>query len=72
MNQLTNNQISDIAGRIRNNVRSKALKDTTLNNLLAEYITGNDDFFMALDWLARENEIFFLVTPIETYVLPAG
>jgi hypothetical protein len=70
MNQLTKIQISDIAGRIRRIVRSKALKDTTLNNLLAEYRPDNDNFYLALDQLARENEIFFLVTPGETYVIP--
>jgi hypothetical protein len=70
MNQLTKIQIRDIAGRIRNQIRSKELKDTTLNNLLTEYKSENDDFYLALDLLARENEIFFLVTPGETYVIP--
>lgn len=72
MNQLTKIQISYIAGRIRNTVRSKKLKDTTLNNLLAEYRPDNDDFYLALDLLAKENKIFFLVTPKETYILPVG
>jgi hypothetical protein len=72
MNQLTKIQIRDIAGRIRNKIRSKELKDTTLNNLLTEYKSENDDFYLALDLLARENEIFFLVTPGETYVIPVA
>jgi hypothetical protein len=72
MNQLNNIQIRDIAGRIRSRIRSKELKDTTLNNLLAEYRNGNDEFYLALDMLAKENKIFFLVTPGETYVLPVG
>jgi hypothetical protein len=69
---LNNMQIRDIAGRISSRLRSRELKDTTLNNLLAEYQNGNDDFYLALDLLAKENKILFLVTPGETYVLPAG
>ncbi len=72
MNQITKNQISDIAGRIKRIIRKQALKDDTLNNLLAEYRTADDNFYFALDLLLRTNEIFFLVTPEETYVLPVG
>ncbi len=72
MNQLTKIQILDIASRIRNMIRSNALKDTTLSNLLAQYHYDSDDVYMALDQLIRENEIFFLVTPGDTYVIPVG
>jgi hypothetical protein len=48
------------------------LMETTLDNLIVECQPGNDDFFLALDWLARENEIFFLKTPKDTYVLPVN
>ena len=72
MNQATNIQINDLAGRIRNIVRSKALKDTTLNNLLVKYRPENYEFYLALDMLAKQNEIFLLVTPGETYVIPVG
>jgi hypothetical protein len=72
MNQLTKIQISDIAGKIRSTIRSQALKDDTLNNLLAEYRSGADTFYLALDLLIRKNEIFFLVTPGDTYVVPVG
>lgn len=71
MNQFNILQIKDIAARIRNMLRAAKLKDITLNNLMEE-CPRSDDFYLALDWLARENEIFFLVTSNETYVLPAA
>jgi hypothetical protein len=72
MNQFNISQIKDIACKIRNMLNRKKLKDTTLNNLFNEYNQRGDDFYLALDWLARENEIFFLVTAKDTYVLPIG
>ena len=72
MNQLSKNQIINIAESIRNTVHYKKLKDTTLNYLLEEYLPVSDDFYKALDLLVQENKIFFLVTPGETYVLPVG
>ena len=48
------------------------LKDTTFSNLIIEGRMNNDEFYSALDWLAKNKKIFFLVTAEETYVLPAG
>ena len=72
MNQFNISQIKDVAGKIRNMLNQKKLKDTTLSSLFEEYHQRGDDFYLALDWLARENEIFFLVTAKDTYVLPIG
>jgi hypothetical protein len=72
MNQLNTNQIKAFAGNIREKLHSVKLKETSLNNLSRECHLRGEDFYMALEWLVRENKIFFLVTPIETYVLPLG
>jgi len=70
MNQFNISQIKDIACRIRNMLGSQKLEDTTLTYLVDQCHSRNDDFYLALDWLVRENEIFFLVTHKDTYVLP--
>ena len=72
MNQFSIAQIREVAQRIKNILDTKKLDEMTLNNLIEEYHTGNDDFYLGLDLLARENELLFLVTPKETYVLPIG
>jgi hypothetical protein len=72
MNQFSIAQISEVARRIKDLLHAKKLDEMTLNNLIAECHPGNDEFYLGLDWLARENEILFLVTPRETYVLPVG
>ena len=72
MNKFNINQIREIAGGIKNMLSTKKLGEMTLNNLIEECNPGNDDFYLGLDLLARENEIFFLVTPEDTYVLPVG
>ena len=72
MNQFNIAQIREVAGRIRHMLRTKELGEMKLTNLIEEYHPVNDDFYLGLDWLARENEIIFLVTPKDTYVLPVG
>jgi len=72
MNQFNLTHIREIAGKIREMLNRQKLQDTTLNNLIEECHPRNDDFYLALDWLSRENKIFFLVTPEDTYVLPVG
>jgi hypothetical protein len=72
MNQYHIHKVREIAGTIKDILRTKELKEATLNNLIAENHPRDDDFYLALDWLARENEILFLVTPKDTYVLPVG
>lgn len=72
MNQLKIIQTRNIARKIRERLVEEKLKDTTLNNLIKECQLKSDEFFSALDWLAKNNKIFFLVTPKETYVLPVG
>ena len=72
MNQFKFSQIKAIAGRIREKLSVKKLKETTLNDLSSECQAKGDDFYLALDWLARENKIFFLVTSEQTYILPVG
>jgi hypothetical protein len=72
MNQFKFSQIKATAGRIREKLSVKNLKESTLKDLSSECQVKGDDFYLALDWLARENKIFFLVTSKETYVLPLG
>lgn len=70
MNQLNTRHIKTIAGKISKILHSENLKETTLKNLNSECQPTGEDFYLALDLLAKENKIFFLVTPKETYVLP--
>ena len=47
--------------------------DSNINNdLSSECQEKGANFYLKLDWLAKENQIFFLVTPKETYILPVG
>jgi len=70
MNQLS---VKDIAVKIRKSFHTKSLKDITLRNLISDCkFKNDDDIYLGLDWLASNNKIFFLVTPVETYVLPLG
>ena len=70
MNQINITQIKAVAGRIRERLDAINLKETTLNNLIKECHQQSDDFYLALEWLVKENKIFFLKTSQETYILP--
>lgn len=63
----------DTAQRIVKYIKTENLKDITLRKLINDSpFTIDDSFYSGLDWLAREDKIVFLITPVETYVLPVN
>jgi hypothetical protein len=52
-------------------IKSGDLNETTLRNLIIHSdLEINEAFYSGLKWLINQNKIVFLITPVETYVLP--
>ena len=68
-----NKSIANTTKRIVKFIRSANLKEVSLRNLVINsHFNMDDSFYSGLELLLKEDKIFFLITPVETYVLPVN